>query len=177
MKKFFLSFAIFTASAVYAAYQYVGDSNTAPTAQTSINAIVTAPITQSSTTPNTNSISNGQTVQSPSPTPSTPTTPTPAPKQQGQYADGTYSGSSADAYYGFVQVQATVQGGRLTDVAFLQYPNDRRTSQRINSQAMPLLRQEAIQVQSANVSGVSGASDTSVAFRESLASALAQAKN
>lgn len=177
MKKFFLSFTIFVASAVYAAYQYVGGGNTAPTAQTSSNTTVTVPITQQSTVPNTSSDSNGQDVQSPPPTPSTPTTPAPAPKPRGQYADGTYSGSSEDAYYGFVQIQATVERGQLTDVAFLQYPNDRRTSQFINNQAMPLLRQEAIQAQSANVSGVSGASHTSAAFRKSLASALAQAKN
>jgi uncharacterized protein with FMN-binding domain len=42
---------------------------------------------------------------------------------------------------------------------------------------MPLLTQEAIAAQSANVSGVSGASDTSAAFVQSLGDALAQAKN
>ncbi len=42
---------------------------------------------------------------------------------------------------------------------------------------MPMLQTEAIQAQSANVSGVSGATDTSAAFVQSLGSALAQAKN
>ncbi len=94
---------------------------------------------------------------------------------QGQYRNGIYTGSPADAYYGTVQVQVTVAGGKITDVAFLNYPQDRGTSRSINSYAMPQLTQEAIQSQSANVSGVSGASDTSAAFRQSLASALSQA--
>jgi uncharacterized protein with FMN-binding domain len=69
----------------------------------------------------------------------------------------------------------TISGGRISDVQFLQYPNDRRTSQMINSQAMPILKQEAIQAQSAQVSGVSGATATSGAFIQSLGNALQQA--
>lgn len=95
--------------------------------------------------------------------------------QQGQYRNGTYTGSVADAFYGNVQVQAVISGGRITDVIFLQYPNDRSTSIAINTQAMPYLKQEAIQAQSAQVDIVSGASDTSQAFQQSLTSALAQA--
>lgn len=101
----------------------------------------------------------------------------PTPKPKGQYADGKYAGDIEDAYYGFVQIQTTVSGGRLVDVRFLQYPNDRSTSRFISQQAMPILIQEAIQAQSASVDGVSGASDTSAAFQQSLASALAQAKS
>ena len=93
------------------------------------------------------------------------------------YTDGTYTGSQADAYYGTVQIQVTVQGGMLTGVNFLQYPNDRRTSQSINGRAMPILKSEAIQAQNANVNIVSGATDTSMAFQQSLADALAQAKS
>jgi uncharacterized protein with FMN-binding domain len=111
------------------------------------------------------------------------TTAAPPPKKtvaavavaQGQYRDGTYTGSPADAYYGTVQVQVTVAGGKIADVTFLNYPQDRGTSRSINSYAMPQLTQEAIQAQSANVNGVSGASDTSAAFRQSLSSALQQA--
>lgn len=97
------------------------------------------------------------------------------PVMVGKYKDGTYTGSVADAFYGNVQVQAIISGGRLVDVKWLQYPNDRQTSIEINSQAMPLLTQEAIQAQSAQVDGVSGASATSPAFIQSLGSALQQA--
>ena len=74
-----------------------------------------------------------------------------------------------------MQVAAVISGGRLTKVTFLQYPTDRSTSKAINQRATPQLAAQAIQVQSANVSGVSGASATSDAFSQSLASALSQA--
>lgn len=91
------------------------------------------------------------------------------------YKDGTYTGSVADAFYGNIQVQAIIQGGKITGIKFLQYPNDRPNSVAINQQAMPYLQQEAIQAQSANVDGVSGATDTSIAFKQSLSAALSQA--
>jgi uncharacterized protein with FMN-binding domain len=92
------------------------------------------------------------------------------------YKDGIYNGSVADAYYGNVQVQVTVSGGKVSNVQFLQYPSDRSYSQRVNSQAMPILIQEAIQAQSAQVNTVSGATELSGAFQQSLAVALSQAK-
>lgn len=107
---------------------------------------------------------------------SPPPTAIPTAKPVGQYKDGTYTGSAADAFYGNIQVQAVITGGKITDVVFLQYPNDRGTSIEINSQAMPYLKQEAIAAQNANVDIISGATDSSMAFRQSLGSALAQAK-
>ena len=119
----------------------------------------------------------------PSVVPSLPSTPVSAPttvpiaevQSQGQYKDGQYIGSVADAYYGNIQVKAIVQSGKLIDVQFLDYPQDRSTSVRINSRAMPALTSEAVQVQGANVDTISGATDTSSAFRESLTYALQQA--
>lgn len=112
----------------------------------------------------------------PPPSPTTaPVLPTATTKPQGKYQDGTYTGPVVDAFYGLVQVQAIVQNGRLSDVQFLKYPNDRRTSQRINSIAMPYLTQEAIQAQSAYINIISGATLTSEAFAMSLNNALNQA--
>ncbi len=113
----------------------------------------------------------------PNSAPATASTATPTPKQAGQYKNGTYTGGSANAYYGNVQVQAVIQGGKLANVTFLQYPNTHSTSVYINQQAMPYLQQEAIQAQSANVNIISGATFTSEAFIQSLASALTQAQN
>ncbi|HEY5220615.1 MAG TPA: FMN-binding protein [Candidatus Paceibacterota bacterium] len=93
------------------------------------------------------------------------------------YKDGTYTGSVANAFYGNVQVQTTIQGGSITNVAFLQYPDTHSTSVQINDQAMQYLQREAIQAQSASVNIVSGATDTSEAFQQSLASALTQAQS
>jgi uncharacterized protein with FMN-binding domain len=95
----------------------------------------------------------------------------------GKFKNGTFNGPAVDAYYGNVQVSAIIQGGALTDVQFLQYPNDRSNSIRINTRAMPILKSEAIQAQSVSVNGVSGATATSDAFVQSLGSALATALN
>jgi uncharacterized protein with FMN-binding domain len=89
-----------------------------------------------------------------------------------KYKDGTYTGDSVDAYYGNVQIKATIKNGKISDIVFLQYPNDRDRSLRINTQAMPVLKQEAIQAQNASVDIISGATDTSQAFIQSLDSAL-----
>lgn len=114
----------------------------------------------------------------PPPAQPTPTvTPPPPAVAAGQYKDGEYTGPGVDAYWGLVQVKAIVQNGKITDVQFLQYPSDRRTSQRINSIAMPYLQTEAIQAQNANVDLISGATLTSEAFAESLQAALANARN
>jgi uncharacterized protein with FMN-binding domain len=92
------------------------------------------------------------------------------------YKDGTYTGSAANAFYGNIQVAATISGGKITAVQFLQYPQDNPHSISVNSQAMPYLQKEAIQAQSAQVNTVTGATDTSQAFIQSLSSALSQAK-
>ena len=108
----------------------------------------------------------------------TPTTvPTPAARASGQYKDGTYTGTEVDAFWGLVRVRAVVRSGKIAEVRFLEYPSDRRTSQRINSVAMPYLQTEAVQVQSANVDFISGATLTSEAFAQSLQAALDTAKN
>ncbi len=104
-------------------------------------------------------------------------TPAPTATPKGKYRDGTYTSAVADAYYGNVQLKIIISGGAITDVQFLQYPNDRSTSREINSQAMPYLTQEAIQAQSANVDGVSGATETSRAFIEALSGVLSQVAN
>jgi len=119
---------------------------------------------------NTNSANSTPTDQT-SPATSTPS----ANGTTSSYKDGQYTGDAADAYYGYIQVKVTISSGKITDVVFLQYPNDRQNSIYINSQAMPILKQEAIQAQSAKVDIVSGATDTSSAFIQSLTSALNQA--
>ncbi len=92
------------------------------------------------------------------------------------YRDGNYTGDVADAYFGQVDVQAVIQGGKITNVQFLDYPHDRRTSVRINSIAIPYLQSEAIQAQNAQVDIISGATLTSEAFIQSLQSALDKAR-
>lgn len=161
MKKFLLSGFIVVTFIGYAIYQRINPASAAPE-------FVTPTATNTSTTTQTGSSR-------------------PGPQNRGgmgggmmhssgTYKNGQYTGPVVDAFYGYVQVRVTISGGQLTDVQFLQYPSDRRTSQQINSIAMPELKQEAIEAQSANVNGVSGATATSRAFIESLQSALDQAQ-
>ena len=52
------------------------------------------------------------------------------------------------------------------------YPTHSRRSQVINEQAIPILKQEALTAQSASINAVSGATDSSYAFAESLNAAI-----
>lgn len=88
--------------------------------------------------------------------------------------DGTYTGTAYQSPYGAMQVQVTISGGSISDIEWVQLPQDGH-SQRINSQAAPMLVSEALSAQSANVDSISGASFTSEGFKESLQSALDQA--
>ncbi len=96
--------------------------------------------------------------------------------KHGTYTDGTYTGPTINVFYGLVQIQAVIQDGRLASINVLDYPSDRRTSVRINRQALPMLRDEVISAQSANVDIISGATLTSEGFIRSLDSALQKAK-
>lgn len=116
--------------------------------------------------------SNARPVAKPTQTPTTP-----AKTNGGQYKNGTFTGPSVNAMYGLVRVQATIQNGQLKNVQALEYPQDRRTSQRINQQAIPWLQSEVIQAQSANIDIISGATLTSMAYIRSLQAALNNAKN
>jgi len=95
----------------------------------------------------------------------------------GQYKDGTYTGPIVDAVYGQIQVVATIQGGKLVDTNCPVYPMDGGHTIQVSRTALPQLKQEAIASQSANVDIVSGATQTSQGYQQSLAAALAQAKS
>lgn len=92
------------------------------------------------------------------------------------YKDGTYTGSVADAQWGNVQIQVVIQSGKIANITFLQYPNERERSVFINNYADPRLVSEAIQAQSATVDAITGATDSSEAFMQSLSDALTQAQ-
>ena len=85
---------------------------------------------------------------------------------------GTYAGSVVQTRFGSVQVQITVQAGKITDVTALQLTDAERRSVQISNQAAPLLRDEVLQAQSANVQTISGATVTSDAYLNSLQAAL-----
>jgi len=92
-----------------------------------------------------------------------------------RYQDGLSTGPGFDAYYGVVQVQAVIRGGRIESVNVLRQPSHSATSRSINRRALPQLEQEVITAQSANVHMVSGATLTSRAFIRSISEALQRA--
>jgi uncharacterized protein with FMN-binding domain len=90
-------------------------------------------------------------------------------------ASATYTGVAEQTRYGIVQVKVTVQGKKITNVAFVQLTAFDGRSQEINSAAAPILLQETLQAQSAQINSVSGASYTSQGYEQSLQSALDRA--
>jgi|GEM_PF-2465572 len=115
-------------------------------------------------------------VPQPQGTAKTPSSPSVAPTQNGIYKDGTYTGNTAYAYTGNIQVAAIINSGKITDIRVMD-GSQSGTSKQINADALPVLRTETIQSQNANINAVSGATYTSAAYIESLTSALNQAKN
>jgi uncharacterized protein with FMN-binding domain len=129
----------------------------------------TAPPPASSSTP-----SPSRTATPSGAPPSSGSSPTPTPTSGG-LRDGTYTGQNVPNFYGPVQVQVVIRGGKITDVKTLQQPTDNPQSAYIASVAMPDLRQEVLQAQSARIYIVSGATYDSDSYAQSVQSALNQA--
>jgi uncharacterized protein with FMN-binding domain len=88
---------------------------------------------------------------------------------------GTVTGPAVDTRWGPVQVEITVAGGKITAVNVPQYPDGNRKDEQINARALPILVQETLDAQSADIDTVSGATVTSDGYLESLQAALDQA--
>jgi uncharacterized protein with FMN-binding domain len=99
---------------------------------------------------------------------------TAAPAPSG--APQTYQGPVVSDPFGGVQAMVTVTGKKITDVA-ISAPQDNPRSASINQQAVPLLRSETLQAQSAQINTVSGATYTSQAYTQSLQAALDKARS
>jgi uncharacterized protein with FMN-binding domain len=85
----------------------------------------------------------------------------------------TAAGPGINYYFGVVSVKVTVSGGKIVKVGIASLNDGANPrSQFIDQQSIPVLEQEVIKAQSANIQGVSGASYTSAGFDQSLQSAL-----
>jgi len=92
-----------------------------------------------------------------------------------QYKDGTYQGSDVSNRYEDIQVSVTISGGKITAVhASLNAQDD--TSQSIAGDAIASLKQATLTAQSASLDGVSGATEASASYIQSLQSAIDKAK-
>ena len=86
---------------------------------------------------------------------------------------GTFTGPAVFVNYGTVQVKITVQNGKIVDAVAVQAPTGR--NDRYTQMAVPILKQQTLAAQSANIKGASGASYTSYGWFKSLQGALADA--
>lgn len=93
------------------------------------------------------------------------------------YKNGVYTGAVGSAsQYGDIQVKVTIAGGKITDIEYLQFPSGGGHTAEVTAFAKPALKQEAIAKQSANIDTVTGATQDTEGFIQSLQSALDQAK-
>lgn len=86
----------------------------------------------------------------------------------------TVTGDAIFVNYGYVQLKVTAKGGKITKIVAVQLPDQDGRSISISNVAEPMLKEQALSAQSANISGVSGATFTSGGYQQSLQSALDQ---
>jgi uncharacterized protein with FMN-binding domain len=78
--------------------------------------------------------------------------------------------------YGAVQVVIEVDGNRITDVRTLEMPDLEARSDQLSAQVQTRLREEALREQGADLDTVSGATETSESYKESLRVAIERMK-
>jgi uncharacterized protein with FMN-binding domain len=102
---------------------------------------------------------------SPAATPTTTATTTTSGSQ-------TATGEAVPTQYGSAQVRVTVENGKIVKLEALQLQGNEPRSVAISGAAEPILRQEVLAAQSAQVDAVSGATFTSDSYLQSVQSAL-----
>ena len=125
------------------------------------------PVATKKATPAASKTSSGTTATASATPTAAATTAAPAAKS------GTFTGPAVFVNYGTVQVKITVANGRITDAVAVQAPSGR--NDRYTQMAVPILKQQTLAAQSANIKGASGASYTSYGWFKSLQGALADA--
>ena len=86
-----------------------------------------------------------------------------------------YAGDTVQTQEGDVQVVITVDGGRITAVTVPVRPGGSPRHEEVSARALPVLVQETLAAQGADIASVSGATYTSDGYRQSLQSALDEA--
>ena len=100
-------------------------------------------------------------------------TATPTANTSSRATSGTFLGDPSTMRYGTVQVQITINGGKIIDAQAVRVPTGE--NQRYTDRAVPIMRQNTLAAQSSNITGVSGASYTAYAWYISLQLALKKA--
>jgi uncharacterized protein with FMN-binding domain len=150
----------------------IGAGSTAGTNVSSLPALTTTP---PNTTGDPALVTPGGSPTDSSPSASPSSTPSATPNGSTTASDKKWTGSNVNTPFGSVQVRLTVASGVITDVTAVHLTNAGGRSVQISNYAAPILRQEVLASQSANVSNVGGATYTSQAYLSSVQAALDQA--
>jgi uncharacterized protein with FMN-binding domain len=105
----------------------------------------------------------------------TATTPSTTPAKSSSTSaagSGTATGDAVSTQYGDAQVRVTIKNGKIVSIEALQLQGNDPRSVQISSSAAPILQQEALSAQTADIDAVSGATFTSASYAQSLQSAL-----
>lgn len=98
-----------------------------------------------------------------------PPTQTPAVESSGVCDGDLVTSPTALFRWGGIQLQVHfTKANAICDVQVLQYPNDRSKSISINQRALPVYNQEAVAANSAQISAMSGATDSWEAYTAAL---------
>lgn len=89
-------------------------------------------------------------------------------------AETTVTGPAVETSRGTVQVSIGVTDGRIVSVD-VDYPTENSRAQEINGDAVPVLVEETLEAQSADVDMVTGATATSEGYVQSLQAAIDEA--
>lgn len=134
--------------------------------------VAATPAASTTTSTSSASTGTGTATDSSSSGSTTTATPTPTPSASSAATTTTVTGSAVDTRYGTVQVKVTFSGTTITAVDTIQAPNGNGRDIEIDQQALPMLEQEVLASQSANIDTVSGATYTSEGYIQSVQSAI-----
>ena len=148
----------------------VGDEVTAASTSVHATASGTGTTSTGSDPESSDSTSDGSAASS-TPTPSATSS---SSSSDSSSATSTITGSAVQTRYGAVQVEVTFSGSTITAVKTLQSPDRDGRDIEINDQALPILEQEVLASQSADIDTVSGATYTSEGYIQSVQSAIDQ---
>lgn len=88
----------------------------------------------------------------------------------------TFTGTREQNPYGAVQLEITVSGSRMVEIRAIEMPDSESRSDQLSDQVSVQLREEALQEQGYDLDTVSGATETSVSYRDSLRAAIEEWK-
>ena len=135
---------------------------------------ITASGSSGSTTNSSSTSTSTSNTSSNTNTATTSDTATPAATSGSSSGKQTVTGDSVMTRYGAIQLEVTVENGKITEINELAMPQNDGRSMMISQQAGPMLRKQALAANSANINGVSGATFTTMGYQQSLQSALDQ---